>query len=301
MPDKLLMTPHRIGAVSYLNTVPLVHALPQLAPEDVLLLDLPSRLADQLAAGQLDVALIPVIEVALGEQYTIISDACIGCCGPVWSVKLLSRCPLEEIRTVALDEGSRTSIALTKILLHRRFGLAPTYSSLPMSVDFRQVPTDAVLVIGDRAMHRSAPARGQSAWPVQTPRQSQPASDLARDTTREQFPFQLDLGEAWNAWTGLPFVFAVWAARPGTDLERLAQILAKSRDLGLAQSAELAKSLAARYDLSVGDCLRYFTEFLNYRLGTPDKQAMSLFCNWAAEDGLLPHPCELKFHGCPVA
>ena len=124
---------------------------------------------------------------------------------------------------------------------------------------------------------------------------------MARDTSLEQFPFQVDLGEAWNEWTGLPFVFAVWAARPGVDVDRLSQLLSTARDLGLEQTANLAKSHAYRYDLSVGDCLRYFTEFLNYRLGPREKDAMRLFCRWAAESGLLPHPSELKFHGCPVA
>lgn len=285
------MSSLRIGAVSYLNTVPLVHELPRLAPNDQLLLDLPSRLADRLARGQLDVALIPIIEVALGDDYTIVSDACIGCCGPVWSVKLLSRRPLEEIRTVALDEGSRTSVALTKLLLQRKLGLRPEYSPLPMSADYKLSNTDAVLVIGDRAMHRSAPTSAKSG----------PSSELARDTSAEEFPWQVDLGQAWNDWTGLPFVFAVWAARPGVECERLSQVLNISRDMGLAQTAELAKHHAARYDLSIGDCLRYFTEFLNYRLGADERKAMNLFCSWAAEEGLLPHPCELKYHGCSVA
>lgn len=290
------MSALRIGAVSYLNTVPLVYELPRLAAGDDLQLDLPSRLADRLNAGLLDVALIPVIEVALGENYTIVSDACIGCCGPVWSVKLLSRRPLQEIRSVALDEGSRTSVALTKLFLQRRFGLQPEYTKLPISSDHRQTATDAVLVIGDRAMHRSTPVAALPPGGVSGMR-----SDLARDTTAEQFPFQIDLGQAWNEWTGLPFVFAVWAARPGVDCDRLSHLLSMARDAGLERTVELAKSHASRYDLSVGDCLRYFTEFLNYRLGPREKDAMHLFCSWAAESGLLPHPCELRFHGCPVA
>lgn len=295
------MTALRIGAVSYLNTVPLVHELPRLAPEDELQLDLPSRLADRLAAGVLDVALIPVIEVALGDNYTIVSDACIGCCGPVWSVKLLSRRPPQEIRTVALDEGSRTSVALTQLLLRRRFGLTPEYSPLPMTSDYRRVDTDAVLVIGDRAMHRSAAVPEAVAVAVSAGTAASSGGshgDLTRDTTAEEFPYQIDLGQAWNDWTGLPFVFAVWAARPGVDCERLHQLLGTARDLGVGQAAELAKSHAARYDLSESDCLRYFTKFLNYRLGPREKDAMQLFCRWAAELVLLPHPCELKFHGC---
>src|SRR6476620_1833766 len=98
-----------VGAVSYLNTKPLVFQLPDLAPQANLTFDYPSRLADQLTAGQLDVALIPAVEYFRGRDYSIVSDACIGCRGPVLSVKLFSRVPMDQIRTLALDEGSRTS------------------------------------------------------------------------------------------------------------------------------------------------------------------------------------------------
>jgi chorismate dehydratase len=112
--------PLRVGAVQYLNTRPLVHGL---AAAGVRLeFDLPSRLADRLAAGTLDVALIPSIEMFRAPSKTIISDACIACRGPVWSVKLFSRVPIGQIRTLALDEGSRTSVALVQILLAERAG-----------------------------------------------------------------------------------------------------------------------------------------------------------------------------------
>ena len=100
----------RIGAVNYLNTKPLVCGLEQLAPQAEIVFDLPSRLADGLAAGQLDVALIPSVEIFQNPTYTLVSDACIACRGPVLSVKLFSRVPPAEIRTLALDEGSRTSL-----------------------------------------------------------------------------------------------------------------------------------------------------------------------------------------------
>src|SRR4029453_14916808 len=115
----------RIGAVSYLNTKPLIYGLGQLAPQHELLLDLPSRLADDLAAGRLDVALIPSVEFFQNPDYTIISDARIACRGPVHSVKLFSRVPVRSIESLALDEGSRTSVALVQILLREQFGIVP--------------------------------------------------------------------------------------------------------------------------------------------------------------------------------
>src|SRR5207253_8745814 len=102
----------RIGAVNYLNTKPLIYHLERLAPQAELSLDLPSRLADRLAAGTLDVALIPVIEYFRGDGYTIVPDVAIATRGPVLSVTLFSRLPWADVRRVALDEGSRTSAPL---------------------------------------------------------------------------------------------------------------------------------------------------------------------------------------------
>src|SRR2546429_420968 len=148
----LRTTPMRIGAVSYLNTKPLVYGLAQLAPRAELVFDLPSRLADQLAAGKLDVALIPSVEYFQNPAYAIVSDACMGCRGPVLSVKLLSRLPMDKIRTLALDEGSRTSVALVRILLQERFGLSPKLVPFPLGISPDKIDADAVLMIGDRAM-----------------------------------------------------------------------------------------------------------------------------------------------------
>ncbi len=101
----------RVGAVNYLNTRPLIYGLAELAPQIDLALDLPSRLADDLAAGRLDAALIPSIEYFQDGLYRIVSDACIACRGPVLSVKVFFRRAIEEVRSLALDEGSRTSAA----------------------------------------------------------------------------------------------------------------------------------------------------------------------------------------------
>src|SRR5438128_5181447 len=118
--------PVRIGAVTYLNTKPLIHDLEKLAPLADLVLEVPSRLADLLADGQLDVALIPVIEYFRAGTYAIVPNIAIASRGPVLSVTLFSRVPWTEIRRVALDEVSRTSAALVQILLRTRYGIEPT-------------------------------------------------------------------------------------------------------------------------------------------------------------------------------
>src|SRR5712692_8529340 len=122
----------RIGAVSYLNTKPLIYDLEKLAPEVELILEPPSRLADQLAIGSLDVALIPVIEYFRAGEYSIVPNILIASRGPVLSVTLFSRVAWPAIRRVALDEGSRTSAALTQILLQRKYGVNAEVVPLPL-------------------------------------------------------------------------------------------------------------------------------------------------------------------------
>ena len=258
----------KIGAVSYLNTKPLVAGLETHAPDYELIFDLPSRLADQLARGELDVALIPVIEAATQPDYTIVSDACIACHGPVWSVKLFSKVPLPEIKTLALDEGSRTSRALTRIFLANKYGLKPDCELLPIDHDWTQSDCDAALVIGDRAMKTEA----------------------------ANFPISLDLGTAWNSWTGMPFVFAVWAARAGTDLEHLSGLLSEARDVGLKRLPEIAADQATHYDLSHDDCLLYLEQYIHYYLGDKEKQGMDLYFQHAAKLSLIAKHAQLRFH-----
>src|SRR5262249_10291936 len=147
----------RVGAVNYLNTKPLICDLERLAPEVELILDVPSRLADQLAGGELDVALIPAIEYFRSGRYSILPDIAIATRGPVLSVTLFSRCPWAQIRRVALDEGSRTSAALTQVLLRKRYGVNPEVISLPLEQSAEEADADAVLLIGDRAMRACLP------------------------------------------------------------------------------------------------------------------------------------------------
>ena len=189
----------RVGAVSYLNTKPLIYGFERFAPDAELVLDYPSKLADALAAGTLDVALIPSIEFFQDPTYTIVSDACIGCRGPVLSVKALFRVPPAAVRTLALDAGSRTSAVLAQILLDDMYGVRPELSELAIGASAAEAHADAVVVIGDRAIRESVDASHSDA-------------DIE---SRSDSTTVWDLGQRWCQWTGLPFVFAAWAARPG--------------------------------------------------------------------------------------
>ncbi|MFM7207846.1 MAG: menaquinone biosynthetic enzyme MqnA/MqnD family protein [Planctomycetaceae bacterium] len=255
----------RIGAVQYVNTRPLVHGLAA-AGIDVVF-DLPSRLADRLAGRNLDVALVPSIE-ALRADYRVVSDACIGCRGPVMSVKLFFRTLPARVATLAVDEGSRTSAALARILLAERHGVRPLVEPLPIGAGLADTHADAVLLIGDRAI------------------------DGRGTVERSAGCFQLvwDLGDEWCRWTGLPFVFAVWAARDGVDVGPLGSVLEEARDSGLANLAAIAAAEAAAHGLTVPQCLGYLRDNLHYHLGPRERESLDLFRLHAARLGLLDGP-----------
>ena len=249
----------RFGAVQYLNTKPLVHGL---AAGIDLVFDLPSRLADRLTAGRLDVALIPVVELFRHPEHRLVSDACIGCRGAVMSVKLLFRVAPKRVASLALDEGSRTSAVLAQVLLAERHGVRPRVESLPIGSQASETSADAVLLIGDRA--------------------------LADATAGGSFQEVWDLGDQWCRWTGLPFVFAAWAARPGVAAERFAGRLEAARDSGLANLAAIAAAEAAPHGLTVPQCLSYLRDNLHYHLGVHEQEALRAFRALAGGLGLVP-------------
>src|SRR4051812_16715465 len=207
--------PVRVGAVSYFNASPLYYRLDEFAPGVRLEMDVPSRLADRLAAGELDVALIPSVEYLRGAArgYEVLPGFAIAARGPVRSVKLFSRVPWARVERLALDAGSRTSQALARVWLDAEHGVRPAViEPLPMGLPVLESEADAVLVIGDRAMK----------------------------VPEAPFLAVVDLAEAWNRMTGLPFVFAFWVTREGLDLGDLGAVLARCRSEGLEHAGEIA-------------------------------------------------------------
>ncbi len=262
----------RVGAVNYLNTKPLICDLEQLAPEVDLVLDVPSRLADLLAAGELDVGLIPVIEYFRAGVYSIVPDIAIATRGPVLSVTLFSRVPWPQIRRVALDAGSRTSAALTQILLRKRYGASAEVVPMPLDGAAEEADADAVLLIGDRAMRACLPG----------------------------FAHAFDLGQEWFDWTGLPFVYAVWAVREGADLGRVAGLLGEAKRRGLARAGVIAHREAPRLGLDAGFCRRYLSNILHFDLGPREQAGLHHYYMLACELGLAPRGVGLRFHDQPT-
>jgi len=183
----------------------------------------------------------------------------------VLSVKLFSRVPPARIRSLALDEGSRTSAALVQILLRKRFGLRPELTALPIGDSLAQANADAVLLIGDRAMH----------------------------SPLERFECVWDLGDEWQRFTGLPFVFAMWVARADTDLSGIGDTLAAARDLGVRNLNEIAEREAAPLGLTRPECLDYLRDNLHFYLGEAELRGLATFYRFAAELGLAPEGLDL--------
>jgi chorismate dehydratase len=256
-----------VGAVSYLNSKPLIAGLER-SGNCELSLDYPSRLADDLADGLLDVALIPSVECLRHPEYAVVSDACVATRGAVLSVKLYSRVPPGEIKTLALDEGSRTSAALVQIYLSHKYGVEPQTRPLPLEADHLDADADAILMIGDRAMH--AP--------------------------REPFHTVWDMGEQWREWTGLPFVFAVWAARPESNLGKIEQELSAARDAGVRQLDAIARREAEQLGIPIETAANYLKHNLYFHLGPAERHGFRLFQELAAETGLIPGGTEVVFH-----
>lgn len=260
--------PVRIGAVNYLNTKPLICDLEQLAPQAELILEVPSRLAELLAEGQLDVALIPVIEYFRAGRYSIVPNIAIASRGPVLSVTLFSRVPWTSIRHVALDAGSRTSAALTQILLGNRYGVSAEVVSLPLERQAEDVDADAVLLIGDRAMRACLPG----------------------------FQHAFDLGQEWFDWTGLPFVYAVWAVREGVDLRGVDEALRQAKECGLDRAGSIAHAEAPRLGLDAGFCRRYLSNILHFDLGPREQAGLHHYYMLACEMGLVQRGVSLEYY-----
>ena len=257
--NSVLAAQIQIGAVSYLNSRPLIEGLEGLLPSANLVLDYPSRLADALSNGQLDVALIPSIEYFRRPGYEVISDACVAARGEVLSVKLYCRVHPGQIRTLALDEGSRTSAALTKVILAERYGVIPKTEPLRMESTTTDSGADAVLLIGDRAMH----------------------------SPEESFTEVMDLGQFWYDWTGLPFVFAMWVARREVNTEGVDEALSHARDLGIANVADIAREEAPRLGISETLAHTYLTRNLHYHLTSAERSGLKLFSELAAQHNLV--------------
>jgi chorismate dehydratase len=261
------MRPARVGAVSYLNTKPLVRGLESSPDLFSLRFDVPAVCASLLHEGRVDLGLIPAIEYLRGD-YSLVPGIAIGSDGPVQSVAIFSRVPIERVETLALDVSSRTSAALTRILCARLWGIAPALTPAAPDVRAMLERAQAALVIGDLALEVDAAELGL---------------------------MKTDLGEAWRTLTGLPFVYAAWTGRDGAvDREQVAALVA-ARDRGVAQAAEIAREVS-RGDRGVEQrALGYLRDTLKYGLGDREVAGLERFHALAVELGLAGEQRPIRF------
>jgi chorismate dehydratase len=219
-------------------------------------LAVPSRLLEGLRQGVLDVALLPVIDYQRMAGLCVVPAGGIGCEGETLTVRVFSRCPVTDIRTMACDPDSHTSVALARVIFAERYGTSPTFVDWRREVD---AVCDARLLIGDKVVCE------------------EPAG----------FEHQIDLGSAWRELTGLPFVFAVWTARQGVDLGDLPERLAEAKRRGLENVNEIVKRYAVGRGWPAGLALQYLTVYLKYDIGARQLEAIELFHRLAAKHGVI--------------
>jgi len=251
----------RVCAVSYLNTIPLVWGFLQGKErhEVDLSFAVPSLCAERVAEGAADIGIIPVIEAArLGLD--MVETVGIACRGPVRTILLVSRKSFEQIRTLAVDTGSRTSVQLARIVLKHRFNAAPELLPMPPDLPAMLEAADAALVIGDAA--------------------------LAIDPTDLDYPC-LDLGAEWVDLTGLPMVFALWSGRREVLTPRIAGLFESSCRFGLAELDRIISEEAERRGFPEFLVHQYLTRHIVFQLDETDIRGMREYLRLAAR---LPNP-----------
>ena len=260
--------PVRLGAVSYLNVRPLVYGLDRQPHEVVLRFDVPSDCARLLAAGEIDLGMIPSIAWLDSPGDCIVPGICIGSDGPVASVALFTRKPVAAVRTIALDTSSRTSVALVRILCARRFQISPAFIHHPPDLGNMLASADAALVIGDLALFADHRTHGAE---------------------------KIDLGAVWTEMTGLPFVWAFWSGRPHAAGAGTVQLLQTAAENGMAHADAIAATYCAEVPARVPVAKRYLRENLAFRLTPRALDGLRAFYGEAARIGLAEPAPELAF------
>ena len=260
--------PVRIGAVGYLNARPLTWALDAAPGRWTIRYDLPSVCSSLLHAGEVDLGLVPSIDYLQDPDYRFVPGVGIGSRGPIASVALFTKVPVERIRSIALDTSSRTSVTLIRVLCRHRFGIAPDYVAHRPDLRAMTEAADAGLLIGDPAFETDHEALGLE---------------------------KVDMGEQWTAMTGLPFIYAAWTGRPGAITGADVEALQAAQQAGVqsvdAIAAEYGRSDARR----TARAAAYLRDNVKYGLGPVEAAGLQLFLDYAADLGLAPRRRQLEF------
>ena len=294
------MTKLRISIVQYLNTAPLVWGFTngRLRGKYDLSFTVPSQCAEQLRAGTADVAIIPAIEYARIPDLEILPDLSIASKKLVRSLLLISKSPIGQFKSVALDASSRSTQALTRILCAEHWKTTPEFIEMPPDLETMLKKADAALLIGDPALRLSltmepfstriedhgsqkaphTPAIGGWMWNAEKAGVASPAQKL----------FVFDMVEQWRAMTGLPAVLAVWAARKGVATAEVVADFHASRDFGMSRIAEISSDAARELELPADKLESYLRDNIDFSLDEENRRGLELYFAHAAKLGLIP-------------
>jgi chorismate dehydratase len=261
------MKPIRLGAVDYLNARPLVYGLELRNDLFTVRFDTPSKCAALLHEGSIDVGMIPTIEYLRGPDYRVVPNVGIVSDGPVASVALFSTKPVDQVRTIAADTSSRTSNALLRILCFEVFGIDAEFEPMPPHIPAMLRSNDAALLIGDSALFYDHGATGV---------------------------LKTDLGECWADLTGLPFVWAFWAGRPGALPARAVAELIAARDAGVRGADGIAAAYCGPDRAALGQA--YLRENVSYTLDEREVAGLERYYELAEKHGIVDTARALAFY-----
>ena len=280
------VTRTKISVVRYLNAAPLAWGIleGQQAGDFQPVLSTPAECAEQLASGTVDIGLIPSIEYPRIKGTKIISGPVIACRNKVRSVLLISNKPLWEIRTLACDSGSRTSIALAQILLSEFYHIRPELRPAEPNLERMLGQCDAAVIIGDNALKFMAENEQPNAERQKALLKLSPEPLLV-----------FDLAERWDVLTGLPFVFAFWAARAGFQDPKVTDLLKASRDFGVANTTVIAERYAETLSMKKEYLQEYLDRNVHYFMDDRCMEGLQLFYEKAARIGAIRSSRSLEF------
>ena len=270
----------RMGRIGYLNVLPIYHPLEAgiIEHEYELVSGPPALLNTMMARGELHVSSASCFEYARNpDEYYLIDDLSIGSHGPVMSVLLLSRRPVEDLggETICISGETATSVALLRLLMAQRYGVDVRYETdnVTRRLMSGHAP-EAFLAIGDEAL---------------------------RLRNHPDYPYRVDMADAWRQWTGLPFIFGLWvvsrkAADAGLFHADPGALLRRARDWGMAHMDVILDLTLHGCPLSRQELEVYYREGLVYTLRGPEQQGLELFYAKLAEAGMIPRAPELHFH-----
>jgi predicted solute-binding protein len=287
----------RISIVEFLNTAPLVWGFTDgpLAGRHDLSFAVPSQCAEDLRAGRVDVGIIPAIEYQRMENVVALPGMAVAAKNEVRSILVISKMPIEQARSFALDTNSRSSVGLVRLLCDGHWKIAPEFIDAPPDAEKMMEQADAALIIGDPALRLRLQ---MDALEGKVPGGGCCGLDEGDHPVKNvQTLFIYDVAQQWREMTGLPCVLAIWVARRGAVTPEILADFQASREYGLAHIGDIAEGAALKLDLPPRELERYLNENIDFSLDEENLAGLRLYYERCARAGLIPKARELEFLG----